>query len=60
MCANEKKKNLTRRHIQEYTRSEHDTQLAKMAFDEIIDLTAGVYFNFYNIEKKKQGEPTQI
>ena len=26
-------------------------QLAKMSFDEIFDLTAGVYFNFYN----KQG-----
>ena len=25
------------------------TQLAKMSFDEIFDLTAGVYFNFYNI-----------
>ena len=24
-------------------------QLAKMSFDEIFDLTAGVYFNFYNI-----------
>ena len=24
------------------------TQLAKMSFDEISDLTAGVYFNFYN------------
>ena len=23
--------------------------LAKMTFDEIFDLTAGVYFNFYNI-----------
>ena len=25
------------------------TQLAKISFDEIFDLTAGVYFNFYNI-----------
>ena len=25
------------------------TQLAKMSFDKIFDLTAGVYFNFYNI-----------
>ena len=25
------------------------TQLAKMSFDEIFDLTAGVHFNFYNI-----------
>ena len=32
-----------------YTRSEYHTQLAKMSFDEIFDLTAGVYFNFYNI-----------
>ena len=24
-------------------------QLAKMSFDEIFDLTAGVYFIFYNI-----------
>ena len=28
---------------------EYHTQLAKMSFDEIFDLTAGVYFNFYNI-----------
>ena len=28
--------------------SEYHTQLAKMSFDEIFDLTAGVYFNFYN------------
>ena len=27
----------------------YHTQLAKMSFDEIFDLTAGVYFNFYNI-----------
>ena len=27
----------------------HHTQLAKMSFDKIFDLTAGVYFNFYNI-----------
>ena len=25
------------------------SQLAKMSFDKIFDLTAGVYFNFYNI-----------
>ena len=30
-------------------RSEYHTQLAKMSFDEIFDLTAGVYFNFYSI-----------
>ena len=29
-----------------YTRSEYHTQLAKMSFDEIFDLTAGVYFHF--------------
>ena len=29
--------------------SEYHTQLAKMSFDEIFDLTAGVYFNFYNM-----------
>ena len=33
--------NLTRR-------SEYHTQLAKMSFDKIFDLTAGVYFNCYN------------
>ena len=32
-----------------YMRSEYHTQLAKMSFDKIFDLTAGVYFNFYNI-----------
>ena len=32
-----------------YARSEYHTQLAKMSFDKIFDLTAGVYFNFYNI-----------
>ena len=29
--------------------SEYHTQLAKMSFDEIFDLTAGVYFHFYNM-----------
>ena len=28
------------------TLSEYHTQLAKMSFDEIFDLTAGVYFHF--------------
>ena len=32
-----------------YHISEYHTQLAKMSFDEIFDLTAGVYFNFYNM-----------
>ena len=35
-------------HIQQYARSEYHTQLAKMSFDKIFDLTAGVCFNFYN------------
>ena len=30
--------------------SEYHTQLSKMSFDKIFDLTAGVYFNFYNIQ----------
>ena len=37
-----------RTHTQYYARSEYHTQLAKMSFDEISDLTAGVHF-FYNI-----------
>ena len=32
-----------RKHAQNYARSEYDTQLAKMSFDQTIDLTAGVY-----------------
>ena len=28
------------------------TQLAKMSFDKIFDLTAGVDFNFYHIKTK--------
>ena len=38
-----------RTHNPQYARSEYHTQLAKMSFDKIFDLTAGVYFNFYNI-----------
>ena len=30
----------------------YHTQLAKMSFDEIFDLTAGVYFNFYNKQQR--------
>ena len=30
-------------------RSEYHTQLAKMSFDKIVDLTAGVYFSYYII-----------
>ena len=36
-------------HIRGIARSEYRTQLAKMSFDKIFGLTAGVYFNFYNI-----------
>ena len=32
-----------------YARSEYHTQLAKMSFDKILDLTVGVYFYFYTI-----------
>ena len=39
---------LMKRHNPLYERSEYHTQLAKMNFDKIFDLTAGVYFNFYN------------
>ena len=28
-----------------YARSKHPTQLAKVSFDEILDLTAGVFFS---------------
>ena len=35
--------------IKNCPRSEYHTQLAKMSFDKIFDLTAGVYFNFSNI-----------
>ena len=38
-----------RTHTQQYARSEHHTQLAKMSFDEIFDLTAEVYFYFYDV-----------
>ena len=37
-----------RTHNPQYARSEYHTQLAKMSFDKIFDLTAGVYFHFYN------------
>ena len=40
---------LTRTHNPKYARSGYHTQLAKMSFDKIFDLTAGVYDNFYNI-----------
>ena len=35
-------------HTPQYARSEYYTQLAKMSFDKVFDLTAGVYFNFCN------------
>ena len=35
-----------RTHNPYYARSEYHTQLAKMSFDKIFDLTAGVYFHF--------------
>ena len=41
-----------RTHNPQYARSEYHTQLAKMSFDEIFDLTAGVYFHFDNIFDK--------
>ena len=41
---------LMRTHNSLCARSEYHTQLAKMSFDEIFDLTAGVYFHFYKIE----------
>ena len=34
-----------------YARSEYHTQLAKMSFDKIFDLPAGVYFNFCSIHR---------
>ena len=40
---------LMRTHTQYYARSEYHTQLAKMSFDKIFDLTAGAYIFFYNI-----------
>ena len=42
---------LMRTHTQQYARSEYHTQLAKMSFDKIFDLTAGVYF-YYNIHSR--------
>ena len=37
-----------RTHNPQYARSEYHTQLANMSFDKIFDLTAGVYFYYYN------------
>ena len=36
---------LMRTHTQRYARSEYHTPLSKMSFDDVLDLTAGVYFN---------------
>ena len=38
-----------RKHTPQYARSEYHIQLAKMSFDKIFDLPAGVHFYFYNI-----------
>ena len=38
-----------RTHNPYYARSEYQTRLAKMGFDKVFDLTAGVYFNLYII-----------
>ena len=38
-----------RTHNPLYARSEYHTQLEKMSFDKIFDLTAGVYFYFHNM-----------
>ena len=38
-----------RTHNPKYARSEYHTQLAKMSFEKIFDLTGGVYFHFYNM-----------
>ena len=35
-------------HSSGYARSEYHTQLPKVSFDKIFDLTAGVYLYFYN------------
>ena len=43
---------LMRTHNPKYARPEFHTQLAKMSFDKILDLTAGVYFNFYDVPGK--------
>ena len=37
---------LMRTHNPHYARSEYHTRLAKMSFDNILDLTAGLYFYF--------------
>ena len=42
-------------HNPQYARSEYHTQLAKIIFDKIFDLTAGVYFDFYNIQLRQRG-----
>ena len=40
---------LMRTHNPKYARSEYHTKVAKMSFDKIFDLTAGVYFHLYKI-----------
>ena len=43
---------LMRTHNPSYARSEYHTQLAKMSFDKIFDLTSGLYFFFLNNKRK--------
>ena len=50
-----------RTHTQKYTPSKYHTQLAKMSFDEIFDLTAGgVYLYFYIIYQVWEGANFKI
>ena len=39
-------------YISKYERSEYHTQLAKVSFDKIFDLTAGVYFHLNNLLRR--------
>ena len=52
-----------RTHNPYYARSEYHTQLAKMSFDEIFDLTAGVFSFFTYIAQfhaKKKGKSCTV
>ena len=40
-----------------YARSQYHTQLAKMSFGEIFDLTAGVYFDFSLYRGRSRSTP---
>ena len=46
--------------MQKYARSEYHTQLAKVSFDEIFDLTAGVYFYFSSNNRRPQPTHEQL